>query len=36
MDRPWFTDKNFTSLVIRKDKSLADHIAVKIALELQQ
>lgn len=29
MDRPWFTDKNFTSLVIRKDKSLADHMVVK-------
>ena len=29
MDRPWFTDKNFTSLVIRKNKSLADHTVVK-------
>jgi len=29
MDRPWFTDKNFTSLVIRKNKSLADHIVVR-------
>ena len=29
MDRPWFTDKNFTSLEIRKDKSLADHTVVK-------
>jgi hypothetical protein len=29
MDNPWFTDKNFTSLVIRKDKSIADHIVVK-------
>jgi hypothetical protein len=25
MGRPWFTDKNFTSLVIEKHKSLADH-----------
>jgi len=29
MDRPWFTDKNFTSLEIRKNKSLADHAVVK-------
>ena len=29
MDRPWFTDKNFTSLEIRKDKSLANHTVVK-------
>lgn len=29
MDRPWFTDKNFTSLVIRKDKSLANHTVMK-------
>jgi hypothetical protein len=29
MDRPWFTDKNFTSLEIRKNKSLADHTVVK-------
>jgi len=29
MDRPWFTDKNFTSLVIRKNKSLADHVVVR-------
>jgi len=28
-DRPWFTDKNFTSLEIRKNKSLADHTVVK-------
>jgi hypothetical protein len=29
MDRPWFTDKNFTKLEIRKNKSLADHAVVK-------
>jgi hypothetical protein len=29
MDRPWFTDKNFSSLVIRKNKSLADHAVVR-------
>ena len=29
MTNPWFTDKNFTSLVIRKDKSIADHIVVR-------
>jgi hypothetical protein len=28
MDRPWFTDKNFSSLQIRKNKSLADHAVV--------
>ena len=28
-DRPWFTDKNFTALEIRKNKSLADHTVVK-------
>jgi hypothetical protein len=28
-NRPWFTDKNFTSLEIRKEKSLADHRVVK-------
>jgi hypothetical protein len=28
-DRPWFTDKNFTALEIRKNKSLADHKVVK-------
>lgn len=29
MDRPWFTDRNFTSLEIRKNKSLADHAVVR-------
>src|SRR5258708_38085465 len=29
MDRPWFSDKNFTSLEIRKDRSLADHTVVR-------
>jgi hypothetical protein len=29
MDNHWFTDKDFTSLVIRKDKSIADHNIVK-------
>ena len=29
MHRPWFTDKNFTSLEIRKHKSLANHTVVK-------
>ena len=29
MDRPWFTDRNFTSLEIRKNKSLADHTVVR-------
>jgi len=29
MDRPWFTDKNFTSLEIRKDRSLANHTVVR-------
>jgi hypothetical protein len=29
MNRPWFTDKHFTSLEIRKNKSLADHTVVK-------
>ena len=29
MDRPWFTDKNFTSLEIRKNESLADHTVVR-------
>jgi hypothetical protein len=29
MNRPWFTGKNFTSLEIRKNKSLADHTVVK-------
>jgi hypothetical protein len=29
MDRPWFTDKNFTSLEIRKNKSLSDHTVVR-------
>jgi hypothetical protein len=29
MDRPWFTHKNFTTLEIRKNKSLADHTVVK-------
>ena len=29
MDRPWFTRKDFTSLEIRKHKSLADHTIVK-------
>lgn len=28
-DRPWFTDKNFTALEIRKNKSLADHAVIK-------
>jgi hypothetical protein len=28
-NRPWFTDKNFTSLEIRKNRSLADHTVVK-------
>jgi hypothetical protein len=29
MDRPWFTGKNFSSLEIRKNKSLADHAVVR-------
>ena len=29
MDRPWFTDRNFTSLEIRKNESLADHTVVR-------
>ena len=29
MDRPWFTDKNFSALEIRKNKSLADHTVVR-------
>src|ERR1700722_5668863 len=29
MDRPWFTHENFTTLEIRKNKSLADHTVVK-------
>ncbi|SIT32223.1 hypothetical protein SAMN05421788_11159 [Filimonas lacunae] len=29
MNRSWFTQKDFTSLVITKDKSLADHAVVK-------
>jgi hypothetical protein len=29
MDRPWFTDKNFTSLEITKNESLADHTVVR-------
>ena len=29
MDRPWFTDRNFTSLEIRKNKSLADHTLIR-------
>jgi hypothetical protein len=29
MDRPWFNTKNFTSLEIRKNKSLSDHTVVK-------
>lgn len=29
MERPWFTDKNFTSLEITKNKSLADHDVVR-------
>ena len=29
MDRPWFAEKSFTSLEIRKNKSLADHTVVK-------
>jgi hypothetical protein len=29
MDRPWFTDKNFSSLEIRKNRSLADHAVIK-------
>ncbi|MDR3713102.1 MAG: hypothetical protein P4L51_09835 [Puia sp.] len=29
MERPWFTNKDFTSLEIRKNKSLADHAVVK-------
>jgi hypothetical protein len=28
-DRPWFTDKNFSSLQIRKNGSLADHRVVR-------
>jgi hypothetical protein len=28
-DRPWFTYKNFTTLEILKNKSLADHTVVK-------
>ena len=28
-DRPWFTDKNFSALEIRKNKSLADHAVIK-------
>jgi hypothetical protein len=28
-ERPWFTEKNFSSLEIRKNKSLADHAVVK-------
>jgi hypothetical protein len=29
MDRPWFTDNNFTSLEIRQNRSLADHTVVR-------
>jgi hypothetical protein len=29
MDRSWFTDRNFTSFEIRKNKSLADHTVVR-------
>jgi hypothetical protein len=29
MDRPWFNDKQFTSLEIRKNRSLSDHTVVK-------
>lgn len=30
MDRPWFTEKHFSSLVIRQNMSLADHRVVKV------
>jgi hypothetical protein len=29
MKRPWFTDKNFTSLTIRKHKSIANHTEIR-------
>jgi hypothetical protein len=29
MVRPWFTDKNFTSLIIRKHQSLGDHTELR-------
>jgi hypothetical protein len=29
MERPWFTDKNFTSLEIKKNRSLADHKIIR-------
>ena len=32
MDRVWFTDKDFTTLEIRKAKSLADHAIVRSVL----